>query len=97
MLHADIVVPLIDAPSAPHHYRKLAHRAVETVREAELWLSVNRLTWKDALHDNETRFQLLVTDADGELALLVEHGGSWEDRGVRYSRRALRAMRGGAS
>jgi hypothetical protein len=94
MFHADIVVPLVDAPAGPDGRRLLASRPFETLRECEEWLSRNRLMWKDALLENETRFQMLVTDADGELALLVEHGGSWEDHGVRYSRRALRALRG---
>jgi len=91
--HADIVVPLVAVPTGPENFRHLASRPFETVRDAEAWLSRNRLMWRDALLENETRFQMLVTDAHGELALLVEHGGDWAEAGVRYGRRALRAMR----
>lgn len=93
MFHADILVPLVEAATSPEHFRKLATRPFDTVRDAEAWLSRNRLMWRDALLDNETRFQMLVTDADGELALLIEHDSAWDSKGVRHSRRALRAMR----
>lgn len=91
MFHADIVVPLVAVPTCPTNYRRLASRPFDTVRDAEVWLANNRLTWWDALLPEETRFRMLVTDADGELALLVEHVST--ERGVRYSRRALRALR----
>lgn len=93
MFHADIVVPTVAAPAGPADYRQLASRPFETLREAEAWLAVNREMWRGALLENETRFQMIVTDAASDVALLVELDCEWGSPGVRHSRRALRALR----
>lgn len=97
MFHADILVPLTTAPACPGDYRPLASRPFETLREAEAWLATNREMWRGALLESETRFLMVVTDVSGSPALMVEHSCEWGTEGVRHSRRALRAMMGGAS
>lgn len=64
--------------------RELASREVATLREARGWLTRNRETWRGALEDHESSFEMHVTSGD-ELLLVIRHTKEFGTEGERIA------------